>query len=290
MNRTKLFLYKQRFGYGMGDFACNLIWQVISLYLLYFYTDVMELNPAAVAAMFVVCRVIDAITDVLVGFAIDKTKSRWGKSRPWFLFGAVPFAVSAFLAFSVPDITPDGKLIYAYATYIFLSFMYTVVNIPLASILPAMTDDVNERTVLATWRKFFAFLGSTIVSATALTLVQLVGKGDEALGFRLGRALARKMEKKAQLLSHGARMVGCSVVAGLCVTGVEMRAAITFEREGEMLFSLQNFLDTLMPGILPAMYTGTLFYLMKRKKWSMNRLVALTLSLGILFHLLGVLE
>ena len=150
MNRSKLFLYKQRFGYGMGDFACNLIWQVISLYLLYFYTDVMELDPVAIAAMFVVCRVIDAVTDVLVGFAIDKTKSRWGKSRPWFLFGAIPFAVSAFLAFSVPDITPDGKLIYAYATYIFLSFMYTVVNIPLASILPAMTDDVNESTVLAT--------------------------------------------------------------------------------------------------------------------------------------------
>lgn len=185
MNRSKLFLYRQRFGYGMGDFACNLIWQVISLYLLYFYTDVMGLDPAAVAAMFVVCRVIDAVTDVLVGFAIDKTKSRWGKSRPWFLFGAVPFAISAFLAFSVPDITPDGKLIYAYATYIFLSFMYTVVNIPLASILPAMTDDVNERTVLAAWRKFFAFLGSTIVSATALTMVQLVGKGNEALGFRV---------------------------------------------------------------------------------------------------------
>ena len=185
MHRTKLFLYQQRFGYGMGDFACNLIWQVISLYLLYFYTDVMELDPAAVAAMFVVCRVIDAITDVLVGFAIDKTKSKWGKSRPWFLFGAVPFAISAFLAFSVPNITPNGKLIYAYATYIFLSFMYTVVNIPLASILPAMTDDGNERTVLATWRKFFAFLGSTIVSSTALALVQLVGQGNEALGFRI---------------------------------------------------------------------------------------------------------
>ena len=183
MNNTKRFLYRQRFGYGMGDFACNLIWQVISLYLLYFYTDVMGLAPAAIAAMFIVCRIIDAITDVLVGFAIDKTKSKWGKSRPWFLFGAIPFAVSAFLAFSVPDISPNGKLIYAYATYIFLSFMYTVVNIPLASILPAMTDDVNERTVLATWRKFFAFLGSTIVSATAFTMVQLVGKGNEALGF-----------------------------------------------------------------------------------------------------------
>lgn len=178
-------LYKQRFGYGLGDFACNLIWQVISLYLLYFYTDVMKLDAAAIAAMFVVCRVIDAVTDVLVGFAIDKTRTRWGKSRPWFLFGAVPFALSAFLAFTVPDISPNGKLVYAYITYIFLSFMYTVVNIPLASILPALTDDMNERTVLATWRKFLAFLGATIVSATALTLVDLAGKGNEVLGFRV---------------------------------------------------------------------------------------------------------
>ena len=185
MSSEKKFLYRQRFGYGMGDFACNLIWQVISLYLLYFYTDVMKLNAAAIATMFVVCRVIDGITDVLVGFAIDKTRTKWGKSRPWFLFGAIPFALSAFLAFSVPNISPNGKLIYAYVTYIFLSFMYTVVNIPLASILPALTDDMNERTVLATWRKFMAFMGSTIVSATALTLVQLAGHGNEALGFRV---------------------------------------------------------------------------------------------------------
>ena len=185
MSADKKFLYRQRFGYGMGDFACNLIWQVISLYLLYFYTDIMKLNAASIATMFVVCRIIDGITDVLVGFAIDKTKTKWGKSRPWFLFGAIPFALSAFLAFSVPNISPSGKLVYAYATYIFLSFMYTVVNIPLASILPALTDDMNERTVLATWRKFLAFLGSTIVSATALTLVQMVGHGNEALGFRV---------------------------------------------------------------------------------------------------------
>lgn len=73
-------LYKQRFGYGLGDFACNLIWQVISLYLLYFYTDIMKLDATAIAAMFVVCRVIDGVTDLLVGFAIDKTRTRWGKS------------------------------------------------------------------------------------------------------------------------------------------------------------------------------------------------------------------
>lgn len=85
MGNTKSFLYRQRFGYGLGDFACNLIWQMISLYLLYFYTDVMKLNAASIAVMFIVCRIIDAVTDVLVGFAIDKTRTRWGKSRPWFL-------------------------------------------------------------------------------------------------------------------------------------------------------------------------------------------------------------
>ena len=181
---TKMMLYKQRIGYGLGDFACNLIWQVISLYLLYFYTDVMELNPMNISFMFIICRIIDGGTDLLVGFLIDKTHSRWGKSRPWFLFGAIPFALAAILAFSVPDIAPTGKLVYAYITYIFLSFMYTVVNIPLASILPALTSDMNERTVLTTYRKFFAFFGSTLVSATALTLVSMIGQGNEALGFR----------------------------------------------------------------------------------------------------------
>lgn len=181
----KSFLWKQRIGYGVSDFACNLIWQMISLYLLYFYTDVMQLNAAGVSLMFVVTRVIDGITDLLVGYCIDKTHTRWGKSRPYFLFGAVPFALFAVLAFSVPDISANGKLIYAYVTYIGLSLMYTIVNIPMASILPSLTDDENERTNLSTTRKFFAFLGSTVVSASALKLVEFFGGSNEALGFRL---------------------------------------------------------------------------------------------------------
>lgn len=80
MGNTKSFLYRQRFGYGLGDFACNLIWQMISLYLLYFYTDIMKLNAASIAVMFIVCRIIDAVTDVLVGFAIDKTRTRWERA------------------------------------------------------------------------------------------------------------------------------------------------------------------------------------------------------------------
>lgn len=178
-------IWRQRIGYGISDFACNLIWQMISLYLLYFYTDVMHLNAASVAFMFVVTRFIDAGTDLLIGYCIDRTHTRWGKSRPYFLFGAIPFALFAVLAFSVPDISEMGKLIYAYITYIGLSFMYTVVNIPMASILPSLTSDAQERTALSTSRKFFAFLGGVVVSSTALKLVDWFGEANEAIGFRI---------------------------------------------------------------------------------------------------------
>lgn len=183
--RTKRELWRQRIGYGSSDFACNLIWQVISLYLLYFYTDVMHLNAGQISIMFLVTKIFDGFTDLAVGFLIDKTHTRWGKSRPWILAGAVPFAVTAVLAFSVPDISQKGMLIYAYVTYMLLSLAYTVVNIPMASILPALTADPQERTNLATSRVFFSYIGSTVVSAFALKLVDKFGNGNEAAGFRI---------------------------------------------------------------------------------------------------------
>lgn len=178
-------LWRQRIGYGSSDFACNLIWQVISLYLLYFYTDVMHLNAAAVSVMFLVTKVFDGFTDLAVGFLIDRTNTKWGKSRPWIFAGAIPFAITAVLAFSVPDISQKGMLIYAYVTYMLLSLAYTVVNIPMASILPALTADSRERTNLATSRVFFSYIGSTVVSAFALKLVDQLGGGNEAVGFRI---------------------------------------------------------------------------------------------------------
>lgn len=152
---------------------------------LYFYTNVMHLNPAAVSVMFLVTKCIDGVSDLIVGYLIDKTNTRWGKSRPWILFGAIPFGIAAVLAFSVPNIGERGMLIYAYISYTLLSTAYTVVNIPMASILPALTDDPQERTTLAACRSFFSSLGSTVVSAFALTLVDKFGNGNEALGFRV---------------------------------------------------------------------------------------------------------
>lgn len=189
LKKKSLLKWRQRIGYGVSDLACNLIWQMISLYLLYFYTDIMHLNAASISLMFVVTRFVDGGTDLLVGYLIDHTHTRWGKSRPYFLFGAVPFALFAFLCFNVPNFSATGKLVYAYITYFGLSFAYTLVNVPMASILPSLTNDTEERTALSTSRKFFAFLGATIVSSTALTLVAFFGNGNESTGFKIVMAI-----------------------------------------------------------------------------------------------------
>ena len=149
---TSTGIWKQRIGYGVADTACNLVWQMITLYLMFFYTDVMGLPPATVGIMFLVTRVVDGVTDVLMGILIDNTNTKWGKSRPYFLWGAIPFGLIAMATFYVPDVGPTGRLIWAYVTYMGLSLMYTVVNIPLASILPSLTSDATERTMLATTR------------------------------------------------------------------------------------------------------------------------------------------
>ncbi|MGN0298925.1 MAG: MFS transporter [Lachnospiraceae bacterium] len=208
-------VWRQRIGYGSSDFACNLIWQMISLYLLYFYTNVMHLNAAAVSVMFLVTKVFDGVTDLIVGFLIDKTNTKWGKSRPWIFCGAIPFGISSVLAFSVPEISHTGMLIYAYVTYILLSTSYTIVNIPMASILPALSEDAHERTVLASCRTFFSSIGSTVVSAFALTLVEIFGQGNEALGFRI------------VMMIFG--VIGCAVFF-FCFFNTQERVVVTAEK------------------------------------------------------------
>ena len=101
---TKVGIWRQRLGYGIADFSCNLIWQMITLYLMFFYTDVMGLAAVQVGMLFLLTRVVDGVADVCMGILIDKTNTRWGKSRPYFLIGAIPFGLLAILAFYVPDI------------------------------------------------------------------------------------------------------------------------------------------------------------------------------------------
>ncbi len=145
MAETTFTLWRQRLGYGIADLSCNLVWQMISLYLMFFYTDVMGLPAYYVGLMFLVTRLVDGVADVLMGLVIDNTTTRWGRCRPWLLIGALPFGLLCILAFYVPDFGTTGKLLYAFVTYLCLSFLYTLVNIPFCAMLPFLTSDSAER-------------------------------------------------------------------------------------------------------------------------------------------------
>ncbi|WP_218013128.1 glycoside-pentoside-hexuronide (GPH):cation symporter [Sporolactobacillus terrae] len=182
-------VWKQRISYGISDFACNLIWNMLTLYLMYFYTDVAGITAVTVGTMIMVTRLIDSFADMFTGVIIDKTRSKWGKSRPYILFGSLPLAVFGVLCFYAPNLSADGKVIYAYATYLGISICYGLVNIPISSILPSLTSNTRERTNLTTVRIVLAFIGATIVSVATLPLVHLLGRSSEVRGFVLTMGL-----------------------------------------------------------------------------------------------------
>ena len=147
-------------GYGLGDFGNNLAFSLTTYFLLYYYTDVAGLSAAAVATMFFVVRLWDAVADVFAGRLVDRTMTRWGKFRPFILFGALPLLFLGYLTFHVPGSLDDGaKLLYAYLTYAALGLTYSVVNIPYGSLASAMTQSVKERAKLVASRFFGGAVG-----------------------------------------------------------------------------------------------------------------------------------
>ncbi|AKP67589.1 MFS transporter [Companilactobacillus ginsenosidimutans] len=174
----------ERISYGLSDAADNLVFQMMTTYLLFFYTDVFGLTASEVAILFVVARTADVFESLIIGIMIDHTKSRWGKSRPFFLWYAFPYVIFAVLTFVTPTIFPHaGKLVWAYITYLGLGFFYTAVNLPITSILPTMTDNEQETTLLGVIRQFFGSSVQIIVAVFTLPLVELFGKGDQQKGF-----------------------------------------------------------------------------------------------------------
>lgn len=180
---SKGFLWRQRIGFGISDYACNLAYLMVNTYLLIFYTDVARLSAAAVGTMFVVTKFIDAITDYLIGALIDRTNTKMGRNRPWMLLGTPVLAIGMVLVFTVPNFSYNGRLIWAYGTYILFSFGYTLVNIPMGSILPTLSADPVERTNIVTARTIFSNLGSLTSASLALFLVTRLGGGDAAAGY-----------------------------------------------------------------------------------------------------------
>lgn len=184
-NNTTSITLKEKIAYGFGDFASSMFWKLFSMFLLFFYTDVFGIAAAAVGTMFLVVRIWDAVMDLLIGAACDRTNSRWGKFRPYLLFGAAPFAIVGIITFITPDLSPGGKLVYAYVTYAAMMMIYSLVNVPYSSMLGVMTDNPDDRTSLASFRFIGAFSGGLFVTATANSLVEYFGKdGNVASGYQ----------------------------------------------------------------------------------------------------------
>lgn len=162
---------KEKIGYGFGDMASSMFWKLFGTYLMIFYTDVYGLEAAAVGTMFLITRVWDSFFDPLIGILSDRTKSRFGKFRPYLFYGAIPFGVIGVCTFFTPDFSHTGKLIYAYLTYSIMMMVYSAVNVPYASLLGVISPDPRARTVLSSYRMLFAYIGSLITYLIFIPLV-----------------------------------------------------------------------------------------------------------------------
>lgn len=222
---------KEKISYGFGDMASSMFWKIFGMYLLYFYTDVFGLAPAAVGTMFLVTRIWDSVNDPIFGMIADRTRSRWGKFRPWILFGAVPFSVLGVLTFLVPPMTwtPAMRLLYAYVTYTSMMMVYSAVNVPYASLLGVISSDGRDRNALSSYRMFFAYAGSFI----ALALVEPLVRSFSALG-------GVHSEARGWALTVAAIGILCTVLLLLCFRGVRERVQPVADRQGSVRNDLKD--------------------------------------------------
>lgn len=168
--------WTQRLGFGSGDLAQNLIYQTISMYLLFFYTNVYGLAPGVAAVMFLIVRIVDVIWDPFVGTFVDKHEPRWGKYRSYLLLGGIPLTGFAILCFWNGF---SGSLLYAYITYVGLSMCYTLVNVPYGALNASLTRDTQEITVLTSVRMFMANIGGLAVGMGIPIVLKLLDPSEK---------------------------------------------------------------------------------------------------------------
>jgi GPH family glycoside/pentoside/hexuronide:cation symporter len=185
MVQQKLTL-KEKFAYGLGDMASNIVYQAVINVLMYFYTDVYGIEAAAAGTLMIVVRFADAVLDPMMGAVADRTRTKWGRYRPWMLWFAIPYGILAVAAFVTPNVAPAAKLVYAYISYGLLMAAYTAVNIPYSALAGVMTSDKDERSGLQSWRFGMAMVGGFLVTVSVWPLSRLLGGGGKPENLQLG--------------------------------------------------------------------------------------------------------
>lgn len=162
----------EKIAYGGGDLASNLILVLTSTFITFFYTDALGLNPAIIGTIMMFSRFGDGVTNILMGYVVDKTKSKYGKARPWLLWIAIPIAIATVLVFLVPNTSNFGKYVYVTISYnLVTTFLYTMINIPYGALTSFMSRDQDQRMIINAFRMFMAQIGSLIINAGTLPFV-----------------------------------------------------------------------------------------------------------------------
>ncbi|SPE26855.1 Sugar (Glycoside-Pentoside-Hexuronide) transporter subfamily [Candidatus Sulfotelmatomonas gaucii] len=181
--------FAEKFGYGLGDMAANFVFQALLALQLDFYTHTFGLTPAQAARLFLVVGLGVACLNPVMGVIADRTSSRWGKFRPWLLWTALPFGIIGVLTFTTPSLSPTSKIAYAWITYALLRVIYTMNNVPYATLTAVMTSDPDERNSIASYRQIFANTAGFIVQSLAVLMVAWLGRGNDARGYQLTMGL-----------------------------------------------------------------------------------------------------
>ncbi|MEY3894650.1 MAG: hypothetical protein RLZZ214_169 [Verrucomicrobiota bacterium] len=173
---------QEKIGYGLGDTASNFVWALMMNFIMFFYTDIFGITAAAAGTMLLFARFTDGFWDFFVGAVADRTKTKWGRFRPYLVWLCVPLAVVFVLAFTTPDFSDWGKLVWAWTTYNALMLLYSAINIPYGALSGVMTDDPLERTSVNSYRMVLAQIGGIIANSSFLLLIKKFGGENQQLG------------------------------------------------------------------------------------------------------------
>lgn len=270
---------REKIGYSLGDSAANFMFQVMIMFQLFYYTDVLKISALAAGTLLLVARVWDAIFDPFMGIIADKTRTRWGKFRPWLLWTALPFGILFYLTFLTPDFAEGGKLAWAYISYIFMMMIYSANNLPYSALGGVMTGDMSERHSIASYRQVAAMAAAFIIQGRFMSMVQHFSNGNEVHGWRVAigifagiailfhlitflstkERIIPKKEQESTLkeafsdLIHTGPWIAIFLATLFIFTNLSLRGGVLYYYFSYYLdtTTLQNFLSMFGYGILP---------------------------------------
>jgi len=179
----------EKIGYGFGDMSSSMFWKIFTYYLPFFYSEIFGLTLGEAATLLLVTKLWDALFDPIMGIIADRTKTRFGKYRPYLLWMAIPFAVMGVLTFTTPAFPHGWKLFYAYASYILMMTVYSGINVPYAAMLGVVSNDAQEHTVFSSYRMFFAYGGSFLALAIFEPMRDFFGGMNSTVAWQLTMAV-----------------------------------------------------------------------------------------------------